>query len=81
MTKNTLNIPYHEHNGVDVPRLKKSNTDLVTFGFFQTVGSVPTATPTTFLEQIQLYNNAGAWELYVYDTNGSAWRKFNYYTP
>ena len=81
MTKKDINVEYHEHNGIDAPRLKKSNIDMPTIGFFQTATVAPTTAPTTFMEQIQLYNNAGAWELYVYDTTGSAWRKFNYYTP
>lgn len=72
-----INVKYHEHNAVDSPRITPSNVA----GMFKTVTAVPTATPSNFMDQIQLYLNGSDWELYVYDTSGSAWRKFNYYTP
>jgi|1_EtaG_2_1085319.scaffolds.fasta_scaffold99314_2 hypothetical protein len=75
------NVAFHAHNGIDSPRLTKNGIDLRALGFFQTVGSAPTAAPNNFLEQIQLYLNGSDWELYVYDTSAGAWRKFNYYTP
>lgn len=43
-------------------------------GMFQTVTTAPTATPTTFHNQIQIHINGGTLRLYVYDTVNNTWR-------
>lgn len=68
---------FHEHNGVDTPRIEPTNVR----GFFETVSSTPTKIPISFLDQIKIYVSGGDVYLYVYDFTSATWQKFNYYTP
>jgi hypothetical protein len=66
----------HRHNGADIERIDPKDLKA---RYFPTVGSVPTARPTNFVNQIQLYVSGGTALLYVWDEDNQVWRKFNYY--
>lgn len=43
-------------------------------GSFETISSVPIITPTTAVNQIKFYSNAGTYRLYIYDMKNNIWR-------
>lgn len=70
-------MQFHKHNGIDNPRLEPTSI----IGLYETVSSIPTNTPSNFLDQVKIYVNGSTILLYVYDTTNNTWRRFNYYTP
>ena len=53
-----------------MPKLNIPNA----FNMFQTVTSAPTAVPTTWQNQIQIYSTGGVWRIYIWDNTGQVWK-------
>jgi hypothetical protein len=66
---------FHTHNGLDNPRIEPTNIS----GFIETVSSIPTKVPSSFLDQMKIYVSGGDILLYVYDFTNATWQKFNYF--
>ena len=68
-----------QHDGYDGNRIKLENLT----GLFRTISdatefsratTVADRVPSSFGEQILIYNNAGTFKLYVYDSVGKVWK-------
>lgn len=59
----------HTHDGSNSRKIHIRNLE----GLIRTVAAVPTWTPTNFFDQIVLYDNAGTYSLYIYETTSGTW--------
>jgi len=44
------------------------------FGMFQAISVIPTVTPKSFADQIQIYTSGATYRVYVYDVINNTWR-------
>ncbi len=63
-------IHQHIHDGGDAKRINL-NTDIL--GIFDTVSVIPTATPSSFYEQIKIYTNGTTYRFYWFDVKNNIW--------